>query len=604
MKHKVRLKDFKIIFAIIIFIIVLKLFYIQIIDNKYRIWSMSNSVRIITLYPNRGEIYDRHGLLLAQSKEAYDVYITPRELEIQDTLKLCQILSITKDSLDKLIRNATAYSFRKASIILSQVDQLTKLQLDEQNISGLSTSYRSIRSYPFNTGGNILGYVSSVSKKDLESDEFYDMNDLIGKTGIESTYENILRGEKGQSHVLVNVHGVVQGAFKNGEMDYSAITGGSITTTIDLKLQKMAEELMVNKIGSIVAIEPQTGEILALISSPTYNPDILINRDRKNNYLSLLSDPTKPLFNRSAMALYPPGSTFKMAVGLIGLQEGVIDWNTKFYCSNGFHVKGKSLACHSHYSPLALDYAIQTSCNSFFCHTFLNTINSSKFRNIKDGFDSWKDHLTNFGFGAKLNTDIAGELNGFIPGSSYYDKIHNNRWNGLSVLSVSIGQGEILVTPIQLANFTAILANRGHYFTPHLLKKINDSENINEEFKQKHYTSIAEKHFEPITDAMWHGVNVSGTGLVAKVNGLDICGKTGTAQNGFGADHSTFVAFAPKNNPQIAICVYVENGGYGASAAAPIASLLIEQYLQDTITRTALVDKVKALTINYKQYAK
>ncbi len=600
-----RVYIFKIFLIIICSIIIIKLFYIQVIEDKYEISALNNSVRVNTLYPSRGEILDRNGLLLAQSKEAYDLYVIPRDVKAFDTTSLCNILNVDKYILDSLFQKAKSYSYRKASLLFSQLEHRKKLMIDEMNISGLHVEYRSVRSYPYNTAGNILGYVSNVTQGDLRKDDFYDRNDYIGKTGIERVYEFFLRGEKGQSLKVVDVHGTVVDNYNDGAEDFAPTTGSTITTTIDLRIQKLGEELMKNKIGAVVAIEPASGEILAMISSPTYNPDLLIGESRSKAYSALLNDPRQPLYNRTAMGAYPPGSTFKTAVALSALKYDIVDYNTMFSCSNGFHYGGRTLGCHSHYSPLSMEFAIQTSCNSYFCNVFVQMLNSPQFSSRAEALDTWAKQMNLMGFGVNLNSDVSGELSGLIPTSKYYNFYYpRNTWNAYTILSVSIGQGEILSTPLQLANFASLIANRGYYITPHLLKKVGGVAQKDERLTEKHESTIEKRHFDFVVDAMWKGVNQAGTGAVARVNGLDICGKTGTAENGFGKDHSTFMALAPRENPQIAIVVYVENGGFGATVAAPIASLLIEKYMTDSISRPELMTKMLDMKIDYPHYDK
>lgn len=552
--------------------------------------------------PPRGEVLDRNGYFLAQSREAYDLTVTPKEITELDTALMSSILEMDKERLVYLLDRAKRYSMRKPSVIVPQLSHEAKLKLDELNISGFRTQYRTVRTYPFNTAGNILGYVGEVDPKELESDDYYSMGDYTGKTDIERKYENELRGSKGKKYVIVDAYGRYQGDFNDGEMDIAPEAGSTITLSIDQKLQSLAEKLMDGKIGSVVAIEPSTGEILAMVSSPTFNPDTLIGRNRSRNYMSLINDERKPLFNRSVKAAYPPGSTFKMAMALMALQEGVIGYNDRIPCHEGFRIRGLTVKCHSHSSPVNLEYAIQTSCNAYFCEIFRRMITNKKYGSSKEAFDVWYSYVKSFGFGSSLGSDIIGEVNGFVPTSDFYDRIYKNRWNFASVISVSIGQGELSITPLQLANFTAILANRGYYHTPHLIKNIDGDETVADKYRERIYTKVDAKYFDPIVNAMWKGVNVEGTGVRGKVEGLDICGKTGTAQNSRGEDHSTFIAFAPKDNPKIAVCAYVEHGKWGSTAAMPIVSLMIEEYLTGEINRPWLYDQMIDMTINYPQY--
>ncbi len=582
-------------------VMIFRLAQLQIFSDKYKHLAQGNAIRHQVQFPPRGEVYDRNGLFLAQSKDSYDLMVVPMDMEPFDTMALCNTISVSKEDLVKELTKAKKFSSRRPSTIFKQLSKQMKLRLDEQTLPGFYTQYRTIRSYPHNTAGNLLGYVGEVSRRHIEADSYYKSGDYIGLTGIERAYEEELRGRKGVKMQLVDVHGIVKGEYADGAADTLAIPGKAIVSTIDARIQLLGEELMQGKIGSIVAIEPATGEILAMVSSPTYNPDKLIGRTRSTNYISLLRDPKKPLYNRAVMAYYPPGSTFKMATGLIGLQEGVFTPETQYSCHGGFPI-GRGVGCHAHASPLALEYGIQTSCNAYFCYVYKAIIENKKYGSTQKAFDSWRNHVLSMGFGRKLESDFLGELKGNIPTSSYFDKMYNKRWSYLTTVSLSIGQGEISVTPLQMANFTAILANRGHYYIPHIIKSI-DGDSIDKRFYEKQYTTIDTKYFDTFVDAMYKGVNESGTGLIAKVDGLDICGKTGTAENR-GADHSTFVCFAPKDNPKIAVMAYIEHGRFGASVAAPIASLVIEKYLTDTITRPALYEAMKTKTIHYPQYDK
>ena len=585
-------------------IIVVRLFQLQIVDDSYKAYAENNALRKMVQYPPRGEIYDRNGLFLAQSKEAYDLMVIPRDLKPFDTVAFCSVVGVTREELVEGLAKARSYSSRRPSVLFKQLSKETKLKFEEYGFPGMYTQFRTIRSYPYKTAGNILGYVGEVNADHIREDNYYKSGDYIGLAGIERAYETVLRGNKGVKMELVDVHGMPKGAYADGLYDTMAVPGTSIVSTIDAKLQLLAEELMEGKIGSVLAIEPATGEILVMVSSPTYNPDKLIGRDRSKNYRELATDPRKPMFNRAVMAAYPPGSTFKIATGLIGLQEGVLTPSQTYPCSNGYHFGNLHLGCHSHASPLDLSFAIQTSCNAYFCYVYRNILENRRYGDVKKGFDAWRKHVLSFGFGRKLESDFIGERNGNIPSREYYDRMYNGRWNSLTTLSLAIGQGEIGVSPLQLANFVATVANRGYYYIPHIVKRIDGKDSIDVRFRQKQYTDIDPKYFDIFAEAMWKGVHVGGTSMRAMVPGLDICGKTGTAENGQGADHSTFAAFAPKDHPKIAISVYVEHGGFGASIALPIASLLIEQYLTDTITRPAEVEYVKNKRINYPQYAK
>ncbi len=597
-----RVLVFKIFFIAIISIIVIKLFWIQILNDDYKSMSFNNSVRELIIYPSRGEIVARGGEMLAMSKEAYELFVTPKDIAGFDTVRLGQILDLTPSKIDSLIKNCKAYSYQKPSLLVREITNIQKLRIDEMNLLGFDTRYRSVRSYPEGVAGNVLGYVGLVSPTEKDLDLHYDNNDYVGKSGLEKYYEKELRGEKGASYQKVNVYGAVEGSYNDGQDDYSPTTGSKLTVTIDLELQRLGEQLLEGKVGSVVAIEPSTGEILALVSTPTYDPELLLGEGRSENYSKLFNDPRKPLYNRAVMGTYPPGSTFKNAVGLVALSSGAINYNSYFSCVGGFKLGNFTLGCHAHPSPVKIGYALQTSCNSFFCNAFLNDINQSGREGIPLEYDKWAESIRSFGFGQRLGTDVIGEQSGFIPTSEYYTRALGRTWNGVNIISVSIGQGEILVTPLQIANFGAVLANKGFYYTPHLIKMVDDEEFDNTEFSKAHYADAHTEHYEAIVNSLWRSVNVEGSGAVARVEGLDICGKTGTSENGFGDDHSSFLAFAPRNNPKIVVAAYIEHGGFGSSVAAPVASLMIEKYLTDSISRPKLVESVLKHKIEYPNY--
>lgn len=584
-------------------IVVARLFWLQVVDSSYKESANNNVLRYEVQYPPRGEVYDRNGEFLVQSKEAYDLMVVPRDVRPFDTLAFCRILGVDIEQVRGGLKKAFAYSRRRPSILFKQLPKEVKLKFEERDFKGFYTQYRTVRSYPRKIAGNLLGYVGEVNERIIRSNPYYRSGDYIGMSGMEQAYEDELRGRKGVRITLVDVHGMPKGEYAGGAYDTIAVPGTSVTATIDARLQAFGEELMAGKIGSIVAIEPSTGEILAMVSSPSYDPDKLIGRERSKNYVELLRDRDRPLFNRAVMAKYPPGSIFKNVVGLIGLQEGVLTPQQTYPCSMGYHI-GRGMKCHAHPSPLDLEGAIQNSCNAYFCYVFRNIIDNPRYGSVKKGLDVWADYLHSFGLGRRLDSDFRGELSGDVPTSALYDRRYKGRWNSLTVLSLSIGQGELGITPLQMANLGAIIANRGFYHIPHIVRKIDGRDSIDRRFYEKHYTKVDPRYFELFAEAMWKGVNVAGTGHVARVEGLDICGKTGTAQNPHGADHSTFLCFAPKDNPRIAVSVYVEHGRFGATSAAPIASLLIEKYLRDTITRPYLVDYIKNMKINYPQHAR
>lgn len=597
-----REKILRIVVIISFALLIARLFHLQVIDDGYKVRASDNVLRREVLHPPRGEVYDRRGEYLVQSKDVYDLMVVPRDVQEFDTSLMCAIIGVDADLLREQMERAARYSRRQASVIFKQLPKETKIKLDERNFPGFYTVYRTIRSYPRKIGGNLLGYVGEVDQRAIDRDSYYKSGDYIGKSGVELAYEEVLRGRKGVRLTMVDVHGIAQGTYSDGIYDTLAIPGTAITSSIDARLQALGEELLEGKVGSIVAIEPSTGEILVMASSPSYDPDELVGRESGNNYMTLLNDPRKPIFNRAVMSRYPPGSVFKVVNGLIGLQEGVLTPTTRYSCSLGYHI-GRGVKCHVHWSPLALSDAVQVSCNAYFCYVFRNIIDNRKYGGVKNGFDVWEDYVRSFGFGRKLNSDFLDELNGYVPNREFYDERYRGSWNSLTVLSLAIGQGELGVSPLQLANMTATIANRGHYYIPHIVKRIHDRDSIDRRFYEKHTTMVDSEHFDPIVEGMYRAVNVDGgTAWRARVEGLDICGKTGTSQNPHGRDHSTFICFAPKDDPKIAVSVYIEHGGFGSAIAVPIASLITEEYLTDTITRPYLVEYVKEMKINYPYY--
>jgi penicillin-binding protein 2 len=578
------------IFVGLLFII--KLFILQVYDPSYKFSAESNTRREIINYPARGLVYDRNGKLIVSNQANYDLMVIPRELKEMDTVSFCSALNITPSELRSLfndMRNKLQnrkISSIKPSIFYKQLsaEQYGYLQEKLYKFDGFFVQRRTLRKYEYPHAAHILGYIGEVNSQDIKRDDYYITGDYHGINGIESTYEKALRGKKGHTYVLVDVHGRAKGAFRDGEFDIPAEAGKDISLTIDIDLQKYGEELMANKIGAIVAIEPQTGQILSMVSSPTYDPSLFIGKKRAGNFSKLSTDTLKTLFNRPIMAWYPPGSTFKPLNALIGLQEGVITPQSKFECHMGYSVGSFHLGCHNHYSPLDLRHSIASSCNAYYCHVFRNILDNPKYNTIQEGFDLWKDYLVRFGFGYKLGVDFDNEIRGFVPNSKTYDKIYNKSWSSLTVISLAIGQGELLTTPIQMANMTAAIANRGKFYTPHIIKTI-ENDTIPSKFSILHNTGIDTTHFTPILDGMEMAIwgKEGSTARIAQIPDINICGKTGTAQNPHGEDHSVFVAFAPKDNPKIAIAVYVENGGFGATWAAPIASLMVEKYLKRTI---------------------
>jgi penicillin-binding protein 2 len=566
-------------------VLLVRLFMIQVVRDTYRLSAENNVFRYVTQYPARGLIYDRNGKLMVFNQAAYDLMVVPGQTGKMDTTLFCQELGITKDIFRERMKAARNYNKRVPSIFLKQISAETYAMFQEKMFMypGFYVQPRTLRKYSKPVAAHLLGYISEVDEALIKKDPYYKPGDYIGKLGIEEAYEKELRGTRGVKIYMVDVYGRVKGSYAEGRMDTVAVHGSDIISGIDLDLQEYGERLMQNKSGSIVAIEPETGEILALVSSPNYDPGLLVGRIRSENFARLQADTLfKPLFNRATMAKYPPGSTFKPINGLIALQEKVIVPSTRFSCSNGYLF----VACHTHSTPLDLEGAIMNSCNAYFCQAYRRILENPRYGTIAEAYEKWRSYLTEFGFGKKLGTELVNELPGLVPPSTYFDRYHGkNGWKALTVISMAIGQGEVETTPLQMANYTAAIANRGFYYTPHIVKSIGEDHRVELRFTEKHSISIDSVNFEEIIKGMEDAVN-GGPGATARgaaINGITVCGKTGTAQNPFGKDHSVFIAFAPKEHPKIAIAVYVENAGFGATYAAPVASLMIEKYLNDTI---------------------
>ncbi len=569
-------------------ILIIRLFIIQVVKDTYRLSAENNVLRYVTQYPARGLIYDRNNRIIVYNQAAYDLMVVPAQTTEIDTVMFCELLEITGDSFKERMKAATNYSRRAPSVFLKQISAETYARFQEKMFMfpGFYVQPRTLRKYTKPIASHLLGYVSEVDEAIIKKEPYYKPGDYIGKLGIEEAYENELRGKRGMKIYLVDVYSRVKGSYAEGRLDTVAVQGDDIVSTIDMDLQEYGEMLMRNKTGSIVALEPSSGEVLALVSAPNYDPGLLVGRVRSENFSRLNADTIfKPLFNRALQASYPPGSTFKPVNGLIGLQEQVINPSSTFGCNNGYLFVG----CHSHSSPLDLVHGISNSCNSYFCQTFRRILENSQYASVSDAYQQWRKYLDEFGFGKRLGIELTNELPGFVPSTSYYDRYYGkNRWRALTIISLAIGQGEIGTTPLQMANMTAAIANRGYYYTPHIVKTIGKDEKIDEKYLLRHYINIDTTNFETIISGMEMAVNggAGSTARVAALSDIIVCGKTGTAQNPHGKDHSVFVAFAPKDKPKIAISVYVENAGFGATYAAPIASLLIEKYLTGKVTNT------------------
>lgn len=570
-------------------IYVVRLYGLQIADDRYKTSADSNAFFHKTIYPARGVIYDRNGKLVVENKPAYDVMIIPREVGEFDTITFCKTFGITVEQLRKRIADMKAssgYSKYTPQVLISNVSDRDIHAFDETFrcfYSGFFIQQRILRRYNTHSGGNILGNIREVSAEDIKRDPYYSPGDYCGDLGVEKSYDRWLRGVKGSEIYIRDANGRLQGRYDGGTHDIPAIAGRNLTLSIDLDLQQYAESLMVNKIGAVVAIQPSTGEILAMVSSPSYDPNLLVGRQRGQNYRELVNDPYKPLFDRALMAAYPPGSTFKPTQGLILQHEGIVTLGTSYPCSHGF-VNGRlRVGCHGHASPIALKPALQTSCNAYFCWGFKAMVDRrSKYGTSAEGFEVWKKHLVSMGYGYRLGVDLPNESRGFLPNAEYYNKAYGEgHWSANTVISVSIGQGEVLATPLQIANLCATIANRGWFITPHIVKAIQDTV-LDSEYTTRRVPTVDARYYEPIAEGMRMAVT-GGTCRIANLPDIMVAGKTGTAQNPHGKDHSAFIGFAPYDKPEIAVCVYVENAGFGATFGVPIGSLVMEKYLKGEI---------------------
>ena len=577
-------------------VLLVKLFAIQVLDDSFLKRAESNAIQRIVDHPYRGLVYDRSGKLMVFNNPIFDLMVVPREFHLKDTAKFCELFRISKEQLIEGYNSAKSYSKVKPSPLIKQLSNTDFARIQDFLVDypGLFILTRSVRSYPSPTAAHALGYIGEISAGQLKRDtlSYYSQGDYVGLSGLEKYYENELRGNKGVKYKMVNVRGMDKGPFKEGQYDTISIAGKNLTSTIDLDLQQFGELLMAGKTGSVVAIEPRTGEILAMISAPFYDPNQLTGAEFGKTYKVLNTDNSKPLFNRPIMATYPPGSIFKIVQSLIGLQEGILTPNSTFSCNKSL------VACHNHPNPVNLFGAIRNSCNPYYHQAFRQIINrevsSNTFKDTEIGLNAWRESVLKFGLGAPLGIDMSGEKGGDIPSSKLYDRIYGaGHWKYSTIYSLSIGQGEMQVTPLQMANLAAIFANKGYYYTPHLIKEVDgDPKKIPAKFQEKRFVGVDARHFDLIQEAMVEAIY--GTAARAVMTDLVIAGKTGTAQNPHGEDHSVFIAFAPKDNPKIAIAVYVENAGWGGRAAASTASLMIEKYIRKTISRPELQDYVIA----------
>lgn len=589
----------------IVVIYVIRLFTLQLLSDDYKKNADSNAFLKKIDYPSRGVITDRHGTLLVYNQPAYDIMVVMNEQKNRiDTLEFCEALGITKDFFktrmaDIKDRNKNpGYSRFTQQLFMSQLSdaEFSVFQEKMYRFPGFYVQKRSIRQYQSPYAAHVLGDVAEVSPGDIESDDYYQAGDYIGKMGVERSYEKQLRGRKGVQILLRDVHGKVQGNYQNGKFDTKPIPGKNLTLSIDLPLQALGERLLQGKIGSIVAIEPSTGEVLCMVSSPTYDPRWMVGKKKGKIHLALQRNQWKPLLNRSIMGQYPPGSTFKTTQALTFLSEGIISPSTAFACHHGFYYRGLHVGCHGHASPLSLIPAISTSCNAYFCWGLYYMMgNRRKYKNVQTAMDTWRDYMVSMGFGYKLGIDLPSEKRGLIPNAAFYDKAYHGSWNGLTVISIAIGQGEVNLTPLQIANLGATIANRGYYYVPHVVRKVQ-GEPLDAMFTRRHYTKASRRAYEYVVAGMRSAVE-RGTCRAANRADYAVCGKTGTAQNR-GHDHSVFMGFAPMNKPKIAIAVYVENGGFGAEFGVPIGSLMMEQYIKGKLSSAS---EAKARTIQNRR---
>lgn len=574
----------------IVTIYIIRLFTLQIMSDDYKKNADSNAFLKKVEFPSRGIIYDRNDKTLVFNQPSYDIMVIVNELRSRlDTLELCKALNITREYFVKRMHDIQdrsknpGYSRFTQQLFMSQLSdqEFSVFQEKAYKFAGFYIQRRSIRQYEYPNAALLLGDVAEVSPGDVEEDEYYQPGDYIGKIGIERSYEKELRGTKGVKILLRDNYGRIQGNYQNGKFDTKPIPGKKLKLGIDIELQRLGERLMEGKLGSIVAIEPATGEVLCMVSAPAYDPRLMIGRQRGKNHTIMQNDPLKPLLNRAIMGMYPPGSTFKTSQALTFLTEGIIDSTTSYPCHRGFVTRGMRVGCHGHPSPLSLIPAIGTSCNGFFCWGLYYMLNNKKYPSLQAAMDTWRDYMVSMGFGYKLGIDMPGEKRGMIPNATYYDKAFKRNWNALGVISISIGQGEVTLTPLQIANLGATIANRGWYIPPHVVKEIED-ENIDTLYTKRKYTMASKKAYELVVRGMRRAVT-GGTCRGANRRDYEVCGKTGTAQNR-GRDHSAFMGFAPMNEPKIAVCVYVENGGFGATLGVPIGALIMEQYIKGELS--------------------
>jgi penicillin-binding protein 2 len=592
------------LFLVVCLILLSKLFYIQVASNKYFLSAESNVLRKIYTFPARGVIFDRKGKVLVQNEPVYDLMIIPSQVKSFDTLSLCNIIGIDMTGFKKRLHKAQVQSRYQPSMFEKQLSVETYAALQEKLVTypGFLVQNRTIRHYPDSVAGQFFGYVKEVTKKDIDDHNgYYRPGDYIGKTGVEKKYNDVLRGERGVTNMVYDARNVPQGSYAEGKFDTLARSGEKVYSSLDIEIQKLGEELMKNKVGSIVAIEPSTGEVLAFVSSPGYDPNMMVGRSQGNNYMDIFGQPNRPFLNRPISGYYSPGSAFKPLDDLIALQEGVITPDMTFNCPGYYMAGNHKVKCEHACGNISLRRGLARSCNAYACHVFEKLMTQKRFKNSRMAYAEWEKKVRKFGLGAPLDIDMPFERKGILFNNEAYDKRFGKSWGYTTVISLAIGQGEINTTPLQMANIMAIIANRGYYIKPHLIKAIGDNKLTRKEYLEKNYVGVDASNFEPVIDGMQEAVNSPwGTAVLSSIPNIIMCGKTGTVQNPHGKNHSVFIGFAPRDNPKIAIAVIVENAGFGGAYAAPIASYLTEKYLTDTIkgprlAKAALMKKVVVL---------
>ena len=587
------------IFLTIIIILLARLFYIQVIDPRYAIYASNNVRREIIHNPARGPILDRNGKILVQNVPFYDIMVTPKLVKPFDTVEFCNLLGINRAEFDKQWQKAMKYSPTRSSPFEKQISVATFASLQERlsEFPGFYSTPRYLRTYPDSVAAQFLGYIGEAQDRDIKrSAGYYHSGDYIGITGVEKSYETVLRGQRGVENLMVDSRGKPKGRYANGMFDTAAVAGQRLTSSLDIDIQKLGEKLMKNKLGSIVAIEPSTGEILCYVSSPTYDPNLMVGRERGNNAARIYKDPFDPFFIRPIQAKYPPGSSFKPLSALIALQEGIIDPGTTYYCPGYYKAGNRKIPCNNGeaHGLVNLSSAVALSCNGYFSMVFQKIMDRNGAKKTDATFANWRNNVGKFGLGSKLGLDMPGESRGNIPTPLHYDNVYKKGgWRSSTIISLAIGQGELLATPLQLANLECTIANEGYYYKPHLIKAIGEQNIIKKEYTLRNYVGIDSQYFQPVINGMQAVVD-KGTAIRSKIPGIVMCGKTGTAQNPHGESHSVFVAFAPRDHPRIAIAVVVENSGEGAHWAAPIASFIVEKYLKGSISQ-----RESGITVDY-----